>query len=157
MFWTDNITNLLVEKTSLYSTQVRGTSMSTSSHEIEHFLGIHDLMGIMKLPVYDMYWPTIADATSNKRCKQLCKCIHVVDNTTKENPEKKNHKLFKIRPTLEGIRANYIKIEPEEVQSIDKQIVPGKRNPVEYANTISKAQKMGIQNVCTSRTIWLYV
>ena len=71
MFWTDNITNLLVEQTNLYSTQVSGTSISTSSHEIEHFLCIHVLMGIMKLPVYDMYWAKIADVMSNKRLQNL--------------------------------------------------------------------------------------
>ena len=52
-----------------------------SAHEIEYFLGMHILMGIMKLPVYDMYWaaetryPKIADVTSNKCCKQLRKYI----------------------------------------------------------------------------------
>ena len=66
-----------------------------------------------------MYWPKIADVMSNKRYKQLCKCIHVVDNTKKENPENKNDKLFKTRPISEGIRANCIKIEPEEVKSTD--------------------------------------
>ena len=68
-------------ETNLYSTQVSGTSISASSHKIEYFLGVHILMGIMKLPVYDMYWaaetryPKIADVMSNKRCKQLRKYI----------------------------------------------------------------------------------
>lgn len=35
MFWTVNITNLLVKQTNLYITQVSRTSMSTSSHDIE--------------------------------------------------------------------------------------------------------------------------
>ena len=86
--------------------QVSGTSISTSSNEIEHFLGIHVLMGIMKFPLYSMYWAAktryqkIADVMSNKLCKKLCKYIHLVHNTTKENLENKNDKLFKIRPIL---------------------------------------------------------
>ena len=130
MFWSDNVTNLLVKQTSLYSMQVNGTSISTSSHEIERFISIHVLMGIMKLSVYDMYWVAearytmIADVISSKRYKQLHKFIHVVDNTAKENPENKNNKLFKICSILEGIRANCIKIEPEEVQLVDEQIRP---------------------------------
>ena len=58
-----------------------GTSISASSHEIEYFLGMYILMGIMKLPVYDMYWaaetryPKIANVISNKRCKQSRKYI----------------------------------------------------------------------------------
>ena len=122
MFWTDNITNLLVEQTNLYSAQVSGTSISTSSHETERFLGFHVLMDIIKLPVYDMYWAAetryakIADVMSNKRYKQL----------RKENPANKNDMMFKIRPILEGARAYCIKTEPEEVQSTDKQIIPAK-------------------------------
>ena len=49
-----------------------------------------------------------------------------MDNTTKENPENKTEKLFKIRPILEGIRANCIKLEPEEGQLLDEQLISGK-------------------------------
>ena len=77
MFWTDNITNLFLEQTKLYSTQLNSTSISTSSHETERFLGMHVLKGIMKLPVYDMYYAAetryakIGDVMSNKTHKQL--------------------------------------------------------------------------------------
>ena len=77
MFWTDNITNLLFEQTKLYSTQVNGTSISTSSQETERFLYMHVLQGIVKLPVYDMYctagthYAKIADVISNKSHKQF--------------------------------------------------------------------------------------
>ena len=77
---------------------------------------------VSSTPVY-MYWTAeafyakIADVMSKtmKCYKQLRKYIHVVGNTKKENPENKNDKLFKIRPILEGIRTNLIKIEPQEV------------------------------------------
>ena len=77
MFWTDHITNLLFEQTKLYSTQVNGTSISTSSHETKRFLYMHVLKDIMKLPVYDMYCAAetrcakIADVMSNKSHKQF--------------------------------------------------------------------------------------
>ena len=121
MFWPDNITNLLVEQTNLYSAQVSGMSISTSFYEMEHFQSIHVLMGIMKISIYDMYWAAetrytrIVDVMSNNCYKQLRKYIHVVDNSTKENPENKNDKLFKMHSILEGIRNNCIKIESEEV------------------------------------------
>ena len=64
---------------------------------------------------------------SLKRYKQLSRYIHVVDNTTKEALEHKDDKLFKIRPVIEMIvRENCVKIEPEEVHSIDEQIIPAK-------------------------------
>ena len=62
-------------------------------------------MGTMKLPVYDMYqtaeirYPTTtADVMFNKCYKKLHKYIHVTDIATKESPENKNDKLFKICP-----------------------------------------------------------
>ena len=87
LFWTDNITQNLVEQTNLYSVQEQGKNISTCAKEIEQFLGMHILMGIMKLPDYNLCWAAetrcskIADVMSNKRFKQLQKYIHVVDNT----------------------------------------------------------------------------
>ena len=75
LFWTDNITQNLAEQTNLYSVQEQGKNISTCAKEIEQFLGMHILMGIMKLPDYNMYWaaetryPKIADVMSNKRLK----------------------------------------------------------------------------------------
>ena len=132
MFWTENITNLLVEQTNLYSVQKNGCSVKVTKEEIERFLGIHILMGIVKLPAFPMYWKTetryskVADVMSAKRYIDLRKYLHVVDNTTKEHPENRNDKLFKIRPVLEAIQENCSKIEQEPVQSIDEQIIPAK-------------------------------
>ncbi|MEM6686592.1 MAG: transposase [Bacteroidota bacterium] len=132
IFWTENITNLLVEQTNLYSVQNKGSSVKVTQEEIERFLGIHILMGIVKLPTYQMYWKTetrydkVADVMSAKRYIDLRRYLHVVDNTTKEQPENKNDKLFKIRPVLDAIQENCSKIEPEPVQSIDEQIIPAK-------------------------------
>ena len=78
---------------------------------------MHILMGIMKLPDYNLYWgaeiryPKIADVMSNKRFKRLRKYVHVVDHTSKDKPRNKNDKLFKIRPIIEAVREN---IEPDQ-------------------------------------------
>ena len=93
---------------------------------------MHILMGIMKLPDYNLYWagktrnPKIADVMSNKRFKQLPKYVHVVDNTKNDKPVNKNDKLFKIRPVIEAVRENSIAIEAETVHSIDEQIILAK-------------------------------
>ena len=77
LFWTDNITQNFVEQTNLYSVQEQGKNISTCAKEIEQFLGVHILMGIMKLPDYNLYWeaetryPKIADVMSNKQFEQL--------------------------------------------------------------------------------------
>lgn len=56
MFWTENITNILVDQRNLYSTQVTGASLVTNTHESKQFFGIHTLMDTIKLPKYRMYW-----------------------------------------------------------------------------------------------------
>ena len=51
LFWTYNITQTLVVQTNLYSVQEQGKNISTLAKEIEQFLGMHILMGIMKLQI----------------------------------------------------------------------------------------------------------
>ena len=152
LFWTDNITQTLVEQTNLHTVQEQGKYISTCAKEIEQFLGMHIMMSIMKLPDYNLYWaaepryPKIADVMSNKQFKQLWKYVHVVDNTTKDKPGNKNDKLFKIRPVIKAVRENSMAIEPEPFHSIDEQIIPAKtkRSGIRQHNT-KKPKKWGFK------------
>ena len=56
LFWTDNITQTLVEQTNLHTVQEQGKYISTCAKEIEQFLGMHIMMSIMKLPDYNLHW-----------------------------------------------------------------------------------------------------
>ena len=88
------------------------------------------MMGVFRLPAYSNYWAVktrvyaTADTLSRKRYKDLRGSIHLVDNSLKD--ENKYDKLLKVRPLLEMVQANCLKVEPEEVMSIDKQITPAK-------------------------------
>ena len=88
------------------------------------------LMGIMTLSDYIWYWdaatcyPKIADVMFNKQFKQLGKYVYVAHNATKDKPENKNDRLFKIRPAIEAVRENSMAIETEPVHSLDEQIMP---------------------------------
>ena len=94
LFWTYNITQTLVVQANPYSVQEQGKNISTLAKEIEQFLGMHILMGIMKLLDYNFYWaaetryPKIGNVISTKRFKQLQKYVHAVGNTTKDKPGK---------------------------------------------------------------------
>ena len=55
-FWPDEIHDLVVEQSNLYSTQKSGTSINTSTNKIEKFIGMHIKMGIIRLPSYKLYW-----------------------------------------------------------------------------------------------------
>jgi len=68
----------------------------------------------------------LASAMGIKRYETLRRYIHVTDNSTKDLPENKNDKLFKIRPLHDMVRNNCLKNELGSNHSIDEQIVPAK-------------------------------
>ena len=41
-------------------------------------------------------------------------------NADKEKLKKKDGRLFKVKPLLDVIRANFLKIEPEHIHSVDE-------------------------------------
>ena len=130
LFWSDELIDLVVEQTNLYSTQKTGHSVNTNRDEIEQLLGMHIMMGIVQLPSYAMYWsqkmryPPIADKMSLKRYEKLRRFLHFVDNATFD--QQTSGKLFKILPILESVRQQCLKISPEERHSVDEQIIPAK-------------------------------
>ena len=89
-------------------------------------------MSIISLPAYYMYravntkYPFIADIMSNNCYKKMRQCIHYNNNSKRKIKENQGNKLYKIEPVLSIVRENCTKIEPEENQSIDQQIIPAK-------------------------------
>ena len=90
IFWLDDIINLLVEQTNLYSVQQTGSSINTNKSEMEQFIGIQILMSNVSLPAYYMYWAVdtkysaIADFMSISRYKKMRQYIHCNDNSKKK-------------------------------------------------------------------------
>ena len=132
IFWSDDIINLLVEQTNLYSVQQTRSNINTNKSEIEQFIGIQMLMSIVSLPAYYMYWAVdtkyspIADIMSINHYKKMLQYIHCNDNSKTNSKENRENKLYKIEPVLNMVRENCTKIEPEVNQSIDEQIIPAK-------------------------------
>ena len=99
---------------------------------MERFIGIQMLMSIVKLPRYEMYWSLETSAEqvmslfSLKCYKKLCEFLNVVDNAEKEKEENKDDRLLKVKPLLDAVQANCLKIEPECIQSLDEHITPAK-------------------------------
>ncbi|KAI5092252.1 piggyBac transposable element-derived protein 3-like [Silurus meridionalis] len=81
-----------------------------------------------------------------KRFDNLRTYIHMNDNTNvKQKGEPGYDPLFKVRPVLEKVRANCLKVEPEENHSIDEQMIPfkGKIGMKQYIK--NKPHKWGIK------------
>lgn len=150
--WTDEITNLVVEQTNLYSTQQSGNCVNTSKDEMEQFIGMHIKMGIVQLPSYISYWsqemryPPVADVMPRGRFQKLKKYLHFVDNMTYN--ETVPDKLFKIRPVLEKVRNQCLLIPPEECHSVDEQVIPSKTrySKIRQYNP-KKPNKWGFKNL----------
>lgn len=117
-FFTDaNIENI-VEQTNLYSTQVTDCNytIKTDKDEIEKFIGVQMMMSIVKAPAIHLYWsnslryPQIAETIPFKRYQKLRRFLHFADNSKYDSS--RPDKLFKIRPVIESVRNECIKIFP---------------------------------------------
>ena len=73
LFFDDKLISHIAHQSNLYATQQAGKSQSTNSNEIEQYIGLLLMMGIIKLLQYRMYWenatrfPMIAAAMSINR------------------------------------------------------------------------------------------
>ena len=147
MFFPEALIQTVVTQSNLYSVQKNQKCVDTDEEEMKSFIG-NVLMGIVKLPSYLDYWnrtlryPRIADVMPRNRFSELRRYLHFVDNNA---PHDNGDKLFKISPIIEAVRKECMKIEPEEYQSVDEQIIPSKtkHSKIRQYNP-KKTHKMGI-------------
>ncbi|XP_065665259.1 piggyBac transposable element-derived protein 3-like [Hydra vulgaris] len=132
MFVDDNLRDIIAEQSSFYSCQSSGTNISVTSNEIESFIGVFFRMGLVKLPSVRSYWETfmnydgVSSILSRNRFLSILRYLHFVDNLNVTDEVKKNDRAWKLRPWLEKLRENFLKVSPEENQSVDEIMVPFK-------------------------------
>jgi hypothetical protein len=106
MFFKDEIFELIVTNTNLYSSQNFENPITTNVDEIRNYIGIELLMSIVSMPAYTDFWSTnlryepIASVMPLKRYQLLRRQLHFVDNLTIDQSDRH----AKIRPI---IRLNY--------------------------------------------------
>ena len=152
LFFDDKLISHIAHQSNLYATQKAGKSHSTNSNEIEQYLGILLMMGIIKLPQYRMYWgnatrfPMIASAMSVNRFDKVKRFFHCNDNDEMLPKGHPNHdKLHKVRPVIESVLRNCKNIPPEERHSVDEQIIPTKSRSGLKQYLPKKPHKWGIK------------
>lgn len=140
-FFDDRLIEHISEQTNLYHTQealskgLKDNFVSTDKEEIEQFIGILLYMGIYPNPQYRMYWspatniPQITRALKGgvNRFEILKRFLHFNDNSCM--PKRNSlqfDKLYKVRPVVESVLGKCQKVEPEEYNSIDEQMIPSK-------------------------------
>ena len=77
-------------------------------------------MGIVQLPKYKLYWskqmrhPPVADVMPVNRFEKLRSFLHIINKNNLDLSNIDGNKLFKVRPIIDAIRNECVKIEPEE-------------------------------------------
>ncbi|KRX38466.1 PiggyBac transposable element-derived protein 3, partial [Trichinella murrelli] len=88
--------------------------------ELEAFLGTLLKMGLVPKPRYAMYWST------ELRCDAIADAMSRNSKAVLDRESPSYDRLFKIRPLIESIRQSCLRLEQEEYQSIDEEIIPCK-------------------------------
>lgn len=132
-FFDRQLISHIVGQTNLYSVQVNGSCIVTAQNEMEQFLGILILMGIIKYPQYRMYWspgtriPAVADVMPLARFEKIKRFFHLNNNAEMPKHGQENFdKLYKVRPMIESILLKCRALSPEESHSVDEQMIPTK-------------------------------
>jgi hypothetical protein len=123
----DGVIENFVEQFNLYCVHKTGRTLNTNKNEIERFLDIHIMAGIVNVPSYRMYWAdtTGLEPVSRNWFDKMRNCFHINDNSTmkaRDNPE--YDKLFKIIPFVDSIKSGFREREVEEYNSVDEFIIP---------------------------------
>ncbi|KAF9405652.1 hypothetical protein HW555_013700 [Spodoptera exigua] len=140
----------ITQNTNLYSVQKTGKSIQVTEDDIKSFLAIEVVMGIVKMPAYTDYWAKrtryapVADIMSLKRYEQIRRHIHFVDNIHDDSSDR----YFKIRPVMEKVRQNFLKLEEEGQYSIDEMMIPykGRKAGSSKQYIQNKPKKWGFKN-----------
>ncbi|XP_040070786.1 uncharacterized protein LOC120843466 [Ixodes scapularis] len=120
----------MAEQTNLYSVQKSGKSTNTDADEMEQFVGIFLMKGLISFPQYHFYWneklqfTPVSQTMSKNRFKQLRRYFHAADNSKilpKGDPGFDS--LFKLCPFLVALQEKCLAVAPEEAQSVDEQMV----------------------------------
>ena len=150
-FFGHELIETISEQTDLYSVQTSGKNIQTNNNEIEQFIGILIMMGIVKYPSYRMYWspetriPAIADVMSVNRFENLKRYFHIADNSTIPKQGEANFdKLYKVRPMLESLVSKCRDVPQEQYHSIDEQMIPTKGRSSLRQYLPKKPHKWGI-------------
>lgn len=151
LFFDDQIISHIADQSNLYAVQTTGRSHNTNSNEIEQYIGILLMMGVIKLPQYRMHWsngtriPTVAEAMSVNRFDKIKQFFHCNNDKMLLKGDPKYDKLYKVRPVIESVLQKFKNIPSEERHSVDEQIIPIKCRSGMKQYMPKKPHKWGIK------------
>lgn len=150
MFGAESIA-ILTEQSNLYSVQSNpNRPLHASDNEIRQFIGILIMSGIYSFPNQRLFWAettrvqSVASAMSRDRFLQIKKNLHAVDNTNQLDPTDPGYdRAFKVRPLLNVVKQNFLRIPKEQHLSVDEQMIPFKGRSVMKQHMPKKPHRWG--------------
>ena len=132
-FVTDEILQDIAVHTNIYNMQKNCTNLNLNRRkELEKFLSIYFRMGPVQLPSQRSYWETfmsydgVSSVLSRNRFEAIIRNVHFVDNVSISEENKKQDRLWKLRPRISELRGNFLKVTPEEYNPVNEIMVPFK-------------------------------
>ena len=131
-FFTEEIFQLFVDQSMLYSTQSNvNKPLHLTIQEFEQWLGLTIHFSVSKLPSCRMHWDAslgvyrefAATYMSRDRYLEIKSNLHLVDNNSITSTQ---DKLVKIRPLITHLRSKFQSIPMDQELCIDEQMVPFK-------------------------------
>ena len=151
-FFDSGLIDHIVVESNKYALQEKGEELGVTRAEIEMYLGMLIHMGIVPMPQLAMYWsrecryPPVADVMSRNRFDKIKRSFHLNDNTLmKKHREPGFDKLLKVRPLLDHLLKKFSEIPPEEMHSVDEQMIPFKGRSFLKQYNKSKPHKWGFK------------
>lgn len=160
-----SLMELIKEETNIYTIQKNPTStMVVSVLEIQQFIGILFYMSLIRISRVTKYWSKIGVAViqetmSLNKFEKIRVNLHF-NNTDNELPvtDENHDRLFKIRPIVSRLNANFSKVPLEQNICVDEQICSTKaRNHMKRYNP-KKPHKWGYKlNVLCGNSGFAYL
>lgn len=150
MFLTDDMIENLVLESNKYATEKTGSCPNFTKAELQTYIGMYYLMGIVRLPKIDDYgrsdlrYAQIADKMSRNRFHLIHRTLHFVDNNTASDEDKLD-RVWKLQPWIQKLQTNFLTVSPEECQSVDEIMVAFKGRSILKMYLPKTPKKWGIK------------
>lgn len=148
-FFSDDLFEVIVEQTNLYSVTKSGRSINLTVNELQDFLSIELWMGVAKLPAYTDYWSNLMSYEKVSNIMPLNKYQKILKNLHFNNNDEYNEddQFYKVKPIIDIIRRNCLNQEQGKRFSIDEMMVPykGKKAGSRRQYVKSKPKKWGFK------------
>lgn len=128
-FVTPSMMNAVVRETNLYSTQTTGMSLNVTESELDQFVGLYLLMGLLQMPSVRSYWEhgtrfaPIADILMPRNWFEKIMCLLHFTDKNEARDEAKRIKVWKICPWLDELQQNFLTVEPQQLNSVDEIMI----------------------------------